>query len=73
MRSALNSSVAGVLATEGDRLFQCGIFFFFGGGHHCMSGIYNIAHYVMPCQYSSCEQGSFILSQAVNSMHIKCE
>ena len=38
------------LATEGDRLFQCGIV---RGekenstGHHCMSGVCGIEHYVM--------------------------
>ena len=45
MRSALNSSVVWILATEGDILFQCGIVR--GGddtlGYHCMSGIYNSA------------------------------
>ena len=47
-----------VLATEGDRLFQCGIVRGGGGGgggggkenssgHHCMSGVCGIEHYVM--------------------------
>ena len=27
-------------------------------GHHCMSGIYNIGHCVMPWWISNCEQGS---------------
>ena len=41
-----------VLATEGDRLFQCGIVLGGGGkenssGHHCMSGVCGIEHYVM--------------------------
>ena len=48
MRRALNSSVVWVLATEGERLFRCGIVWGKGNssGHHCMSGIYNFEHYV---------------------------
>ena len=49
IRSALNSSVDWVFATEGGRLFECGIVqgkkeFF---RHHCMSGVCGIEHYVM--------------------------
>ena len=51
MRSDLNSSLDSVLAIEGDRLFQCGIVRGGGGGnysgHHCMSGVCGIEHYVM--------------------------
>ena len=49
MSSAQNSSVVWVPATEGDRLFQCGIVWGKRNSswHHCMSAIYNIEHYVM--------------------------
>ena len=54
-----------VLATEGDRLFQCGIVRGGGGGwgvgvggnssrHHSMSGIYNIEYYVLLFEHKSC-------------------
>ena len=48
--TALYSSVDSVLATEGDKLFQCGIVRGGGGdssGYHCMSGVCSIEHYVM--------------------------
>ena len=51
MRSVLKSPVVWVLATEVDRLFQYGIVRgkneFFRASLYCMSGIYNIEHYVM--------------------------
>ena len=51
IRSALKSSVDWVLATEGDRQFQCGIVRGGGGGdssgHHCLSGVCGIEHCVM--------------------------
>ena len=31
-------------------------------GHHCMSGIYNIGHGVMPWWISNCEQGQVLVS-----------
>ena len=48
-RSALNSSVDWAFATEGGRLFQCGIVRGkkSSSGHHCMSGVCGIEHYVM--------------------------
>ena len=61
MRSALHSSEVWVLATEGDRLFQCGIAGWGEGdssGHHYMSGIYDIEHYVMTWYLLNCGQGS---------------
>ena len=56
-----------LLATEGDRLFQCGIVRGGGGGgggrnysgHYCMSGVCCIEHYVMTWLFSNCEQGSY--------------
>ena len=41
---ALNSFVVWLLATEGDRLFQCGIVWgkMNSSGHHCMSGTVNV-------------------------------
>ena len=40
MRNALNSSVVWVLATEGDRLFQCGIVRQSGGGGGLQATLY---------------------------------
>ena len=62
MRSALNSSVVWELTAEGERPFHCGIVRgeMSSSGHHCMSGIYNIGHCVMPWYISKCEQGSLV-------------
>ena len=56
--------------------FQRGIVRRGGGslGHHCMSGIYNIEHYVMTWWFSNCEQRSFTWLLQYTLLHNKsCE